>query len=487
MTAAEILWNDQGLYQARYEKAASALIAIAQALERNRPLGGDEAEFLELYRRVATADPDAFTTVWRDPTAYFWVRLAYEFAGNCLAPGPLSGLAESASRERGATDATSALKLHLNDFKRFVLALGIVAGTDEIFATPLVVELPFAIPASRIVIAGEGKLAIDSLMDGHLEARRDGIKLQLPLTPGTIDALTIRESPLAGADDYSVMLQPEAFNLPGVKESAPLRLIPPSYQAENVSLVSQALELIHRHCPATFAQFVAIIRLIALKPPDLGDYSNISHSDLPGAFVVSVAKDSYLMADFFIHEFHHNRFFFVEELGAFFAAEEDNLVTRNEYYSPFREDLRPVHGIFHGLYVYLAVWRFWYAVYRSGETSGLRLAAVSDQVLTASIQIAIAVAQLRRFARFSPLGAELFEAMAAEAAPIQDLTRGLHLPVDSPSMKCGDDGVFLIRHEAGSDRPLTACRAILRHAEQYDLHHQCDDLAAIVRANFALD
>ncbi len=487
MTAADILWHDQGLYQTRYEKTAAALIAIAQALERNRPLAGDEAEFLDLYRRVAAADPDAFTTVWRDPTAYFWVRLAYEFVGNCLAPAPLSSLAESVSSARGASDSKTALKLHLNDFKRFVLALGIVTGTDQSFLTPLEVDLPFAIPASRIVIAGDGKLSIDALMGGHLEARRDGKKLRLPLAPLTIESLTIRESPVAVADDYSVMLQPEAFNLPGVKEGEPLRLMPPSYQSEHVTLVSQALELIHRHCPATFAQFAQIVRVIALKPSSLADYSNISHSDLPGAFVVSVANDPYPMADYFIHEFHHNRFFFVEELGAFFAMEEDNLVTRNEYYSPFREDLRPVHGIFHGLYVFLAVWRFWYAVYRSGETSGLRRAAVSDQVLTASIQIAISVVQLRRFAQFSPLGAELFEAMASEAAHLQELTRGLRFPLDLPSIRCGDDGVFSIRREEGTDQPLTVRRAILRHAEQYDLHHQCDNLEAIIRASFALD
>jgi HEXXH motif-containing protein len=485
MNAAAILWNDQGLYQARYEKTASALIAIAQALERNHPLDGDEAEFLELYRRVAATDPDAFTTVWRDPTAYLWVRLAYEFVGNCLAPGPLSGLAESVSRAHDVIDSKSALKAQLNDFKRFVLALGIVADTDQIFSTPLAVDLPFAIPATRIVIAGDGKLLIDALTDGHLAVVRDGRDLRLPLTPASIDSLTIRKSPVAVADDYSVILQPEAFHLPGVKEGEPLRLMPPSYQSEHVPLVSQALELIHRHCPATFEQFVQIIRVVALKPSSLGDYSNISHSDLPGAFVVSVAKDPYLMADFFIHEFHHNRFFFVEELGAFFAEERDNQMNSNEYYSPFRDDLRPLHGIFHGVYVYLAVWRFWYEVYRSGETSGLRRAAVRDQIATVSIQLAIAVSQLRRSARFSPLGAQLFEKMADESARIQDLTRALELPADLPSIRWSDDGVLSVRIEEGSDRPLTVRRALLKHAAQHDLHHQCDDLDSIIDASLA--
>jgi HEXXH motif-containing protein len=493
VNAADILWNDHDLYQARYQKTGAALIAIAQALERNRPLGGDEAEFLELFQRMVSADPDAFTTVWRDPAAYFWVRLAYEFVGNCLAPGVLSSLAQSVSQARHTTDAKSSLKAHLADFKRFVLALGVVTGTNQAFATPLEVLLPFAIPSTRLVIAGEGKLSlsIDALVGRDLQVTHRGLKQRLTLVPSlsteslSTESLTVRESPVALAHDYSLMLQPEAFNLPGLKEGAPLLALPPSYQTEHLGLTAQALELMHRHCPKTFEHFREVIRLIALKPSEAGDYSNISHSDLPGSFVISVANDPYLMADFFIHEFHHNRFFFVEELGAFFTQERDNLALRNEFYSPFRDDLRPLHGIFHGLYVYLAVWRFWLAVYRSGETSGLRRDAVRDQIAVIAIQIALAVAQLKRHAEFTTHGAELFTAMAAESAHIQELTRALKFPRDLLSIRCGDDGGLSIRREEGSDRPLTVRRALLRHAEQYDLNHQCDDLDSIVTATLA--
>lgn len=485
MNASDILWNDEGFYGTRYEKTASALIAIARALERNRPLAGGEEEFLELYQRATAADPDHFTTVWRDPTAYFWTRLAYEFVGNCLAPAPLSAMAQSVAIARGATDATSALALHLGDFKRFVLALAVVARIDQRFRTPLMVALPFAIPASRIIIDGDGTLRIDALVDGYLEVAREERKLRLPLHPATIDGLTIREAPLATADGFSMMLQPEAFNLAGLEIGAPLRQLAPAYQIERVDLTSRALELLHRYCPGTFAHFRQVMRLIALKPSNLGDYSNVSHSDLPGAFVVTVAHDPYLMADFFVHEFYHNRFFFVEELGPFFALEQDNRVASSEYYSPFRDDLRPLHGVFHGVYVYLAVWRFWHAVYRSGDTSGMLHDAVRDQVATISIQTAIAVSQLKRFARFSSLGADLFAAMAEESAQIEAATRALQLPKDLPAMRFNEDGSFSIRSDGG--QALTTRLAILKHAKQYDTHHQCADVEAIVSASFGAD
>jgi HEXXH motif-containing protein len=484
MNAADLLWNDDELYQARYQKTASALIAIAQALERNHPLDGDEAEFLELFQRVSVADPDAFTIVWRDPTAYFWVRLAYEFVGNCLAPAPLSSLAETVMKARGNPDSKSALKAHLGDFRRFVLALGVVADTDQSFVVPLEVTLPFAIPSTRWVLDGRGKLLIKGFAGSHLVLTRAGHDLRMPLAPASHDSLTIRESPVAVADDYALKLQPEAFNLPGLKEGELLQNLPPPYQSEQVDLTAQALELIRRHAPASFEHFREVIRLAALKPSELGDYSNISHSDLPGSFIVTVVKDPYVMADFFIHEFHHNRFFFVEERGAFFADERDNRMTRGEFYSPFRDDLRPLHGLFHGLYVFLAVWRFWYAVYRSNETAGMRRGLVSEQVTLYSIQIAIAVAQLRRFTEFAPLGAQLFEAMAQESVRIERMTRDLKLPANLPAIRCGDDGMLSVRHEDGSDRVLTVQRKIFSHAEQYDVHHQCTDLESIIAASF---
>jgi hypothetical protein len=58
-----------------------------------------------------------------------------------------------------------------------------------------------------------------------------------------------------------------------------LRELPPSYQSERVELTSQALELIARHSTTTFQHFREVIRLTALKPPALGDYSNVSHAD----------------------------------------------------------------------------------------------------------------------------------------------------------------------------------------------------------------
>ncbi len=480
-----LLWVDEDLYQQRYEKAASALVAIKMALERNTPLHGGEREFLELFDTMAAADAEAFTQVWRDPTAYFWVRLGYEFVGNCLTPGPLSSLAQACSAARGASDPLSALAGHIKDFKRFALALAIVSKRDLIFREALEVALPFAIPGTRFVLSGGGKAAIAGVAARNLEVAREGSIVGMPLYGDRAgpDSLDLRECPLAATGDYQVCLQPEAYNLAGLELAEPLTHLPPGFQSEHAELAGRALGLIGRHTPEFFEHFRAIIRVIGLKPPSVGNFSNVSHSDLPGSFVCTVIRDPYWMAEGFIHELHHNRLFFIEELGAFFAREADNRMTDSGYYSPWRDDPRPLHGILHGLYVYIAVWRFLVAVYQSGELSGAQLVAAKDQIVRIAMQSAIAVVQLRRFAEFTGFGAGLFETMAGEVSRIQDATLKLGLSGDLPAMEWNDAGVLIAQRDRAAGRELTVLGAILAHAEKYDLNRQCGEVESIVRIN----
>jgi HEXXH motif-containing protein len=483
VSASDILWTDIGLYQKRYEKSASALIAIRRALEHRRPLGGGESEFLELVDRVAAVDPGAFTRVWSDPSAYFWVRLAYEFVGNSLTPGPLSPLAAASATVRGtAGDSRATLAVHLGDFKRFVLALGVVSDQDRMFDESLETVLPFVIPATHFVVSGKGKIAVHGFSNGCLEVTWHGERRRLALNGAPHpESPCLRKSPIAVVEDYQLPLQPEMFNLPGLEVGRPLLDVAPEFESAQLQLTEEALTLIRRHAPLAFGHFQEIIRSVALKPPGVGNYTNISHSDLPGSFVCTVVRDPHWLADAFIHELYHNRLFFIEEIDSFFTQAEDNLMTRNHYYSPWRDDLRPLHGIFHGLYVYLALWRFWLEVYRSGQSSGSHLtAAALAQILRTSLQLDIAASQLQRFGEFTSFGASLFGAMAQEVSFIRSATRELRLPHDLPAMTCSDEGIFSPQRGLADGKELTVREAVLKHAQKYDSARQCLEIESIV-------
>jgi len=44
-----LLWDDPAPLEARHEKAARALVSVQQSLANDRPLGGEEEEFLALF------------------------------------------------------------------------------------------------------------------------------------------------------------------------------------------------------------------------------------------------------------------------------------------------------------------------------------------------------------------------------------------------------------------------------------------------------
>ena len=86
-----------------------------------------------------------------------------------------------------------------------------------------------------------------------------------------------------------------------------------------MTLVQEGLALVERHQPAALEHLRELVQVIAFKPPAAADYSNVSFSDLPGAFILSAVREPYWMADALIHEFLHNRLFFVVDGGELLA------------------------------------------------------------------------------------------------------------------------------------------------------------------------
>jgi HEXXH motif-containing protein len=215
------------------------------------------------------------------------------------------------------------------------------------------------------------------------------------------------------------------------------------------------------------------MRLLVLKPLDVGDYSNLTHSDLPGAAICSVAGDAWEMADTLIHELHHNRLFFIEEkIGPLFRDPTAALEAEG-FYSPWRDDLRPLHGLLHGLYVYLPVSWFWLDVHRTGEVGASRRCYVVDRVLRIPRQLRLAVDVLRRHAELSEPGAALLAEMAREVDAVEAAVRALDLPASAPAIKLEPDGSLVPERGEPSGRALTVAESVTAHIARHDLGGQC--------------
>jgi len=472
MSPRELLWADSEVYHRRLEKSGIALIAVARALSADRELvaGIDRSlidEFLRLYEWVARAEPDHFTQVWRDPGAYFWIRRAVHFLASCRGE-PLGTVEREYCTEIGAKNAREALAHHLREFKQFALALAIVSGKDITFSEPYKASLPLAIPGTPLVLVGDTHATIAGFSNGAIEVLNPHMMLPVSEPGGT--GLRIESCPTVTCDNVSVFLNPATFHIPGIGIPNQWTQLPLAFQFEHAGLVSEALSAIRRFQPWTFSHLAAGLRTIALKPYDQ-ILVNVTASELPGAFVCTVPSDPYVLASSFIHEFHHNTLFGIEERGRFFEASDQDEIEGENHYSPWVETLRPLHGILHAVYVFIPVFRYWSAILRDGSLDEGRLAFAREQLAQIPAQLKIGVNQLRRHAKFTPFGAMLMDALAAEANETQDEVRTMGITLKTPVIGVTTSGALRPLVRAG--RQVTVGETLLEHLEASDLLGEC--------------
>jgi HEXXH motif-containing protein len=478
----DLLWRSPEVLRRRHEQTAVALIAVRRLLERERPLAGQESEFLALYERAFATDPDVFTRVWTDPTACFWVRIAYQLVANVVAGVQLSSAGADYCRESGGLEPRRALALQLSDFKRFSLALHQLDGSDVAFETPLRMKLPFALPGTRLSLEGSGELELAGLAGGELRVVRGGAERRLSLEPGEWDELRVVRCPVVEYGGCSLRLQPQLYaNLTGLASVEPLVGLGAARQTDYVGLLQATLELVARHAPESFSSLREAIRVVALKPAADGDYTNVSHSDLPGALVLSAVNPPHELADALIHEVHHDRLFAVEELDPFF---EDPAAAQHDarYYSPWRDDPRPLHGILHAVYVHLPVWHFWCDVHRCGGGDDPELEMYArDRLLRIALQLSIGSHQLRRHARFSLWGARVFSEILESVGRVQQQLSEILGDADVPAWVCDSQGRIRAERREGSAGEVSVRESVLEHVRVCAPEGQASDLRADVR------
>ena len=128
-----------------------------------------------------------------------------------------------------------------------------------------------------------------------------------------------------------------------------------------IPVLTEALKIIHTWRPSLAAELGSICSAIQfVRDPSADPDKIVSFSDnaVPGALFVSVKKfdsliDPYDLADSLIHEYRHQKLYLLER--------EVSVVepTTQKVVSPWREDLRPPSGLFHAVFVFVELLRFW--------------------------------------------------------------------------------------------------------------------------------
>jgi hypothetical protein len=431
---ASLMWSDAACSAPR-RNAAQVLDSITQTRE-----AAQASEFLDIHQRFAAGPPAAVDAVWAEPRAYHWTRVGHRLLD---------------------AEAQGDVGRHLDQFKAFALGLALRTNSDWTFASPLTVELPFAVPGSRLSLDGSGPAEIAGVVDGELNVV-------------TKDAV-LYECPVAVQNEYRLKIHPHAFNVPAFEITEPPLKAGLEYHEQQVELVNKTLASVHRYAPQTYADFSTTIRMAALKPREWGGFDDFSEPELPGSFVASVIANPMEMGDHFIHEFQHNRLSCIEESGPLFE-EAGNTASAPNYYSPFRNKPRGLYGLFHGVYVFVAVHDYWLKIFETEAVEGRAMDYVTDRVIRIPLQLELGVSVLKRHANLTTLGRTILDELDKHVARIHEEGERAGVPNDAPAVKVGGEGDYSAETGEGSDRPLSVRDAVLEHVKNHDVNHQVADV-----------
>jgi uncharacterized protein len=126
-------------------------------------------------------------------------------------------------------------------------------------------------------------------------------------------------------------------------------------------MLHEALGILHAWRPAVAQELRSICRAVQFIRDLTADPDKIvSFSDnaVPGALYVSVMQrtkliDAYDLADSLLHEYRHQKLYLLERLTPVVEP------TYRKVVSPWRQDLRPPSGLFHAVFVFVELRRFW--------------------------------------------------------------------------------------------------------------------------------
>lgn len=126
-------------------------------------------------------------------------------------------------------------------------------------------------------------------------------------------------------------------------------------------LLYEALGILHEWRPAVGQELKKICRAVQfIRDPSADPDKIVSFSDnaVPGALYVSVMHrdrmiDAYDLADSILHEYRHQKLYLLELVAPMVEP------TTRKVVSPWRQDLRPPSGLFHAIFVFVELRRFW--------------------------------------------------------------------------------------------------------------------------------
>lgn len=137
-----------------------------------------------------------------------------------------------------------------------------------------------------------------------------------------------------------------------------------------------------------------------IQSDDTSFFSGNDESNLGLIYLPNIKNEFYFL-ECLIHEFLHQKLCSIEDIGAIF---EDNSHEIEKFYSPWRNDPRPLRMIIHGLFVFTAIMEYWLIL----SQNKIHQNSAYENIYKRLKQNQKAISTLKKHSKFSKLGKVIF-------------------------------------------------------------------------------
>jgi HEXXH motif-containing protein len=176
-----------------------------------------------------------------------------------------------------------------------------------------------------------------------------------------------------------------------------------------------------------------------------------------GACFLSITDEPLYLAEMLLHEFCHNKLRLFEDFFGLLLPEASKIP---QYYSPWRDDPRPLEGIQHGLFVFGSIAYFWLSICRNVGASEYQMALARRRVATLVCQLKYASEEFSLHATLTEHGQTFLNEMndwigdldvQIEGWDLQDMLPVFSGVMSDKSLREVPVGEALFRHRSNWD------------------------------------
>ena len=217
-------------------------------------------------------------------------------------------------------------------------------------------------------------------------------------------------------DDLPLIAIPETPLLPPIANKRLLSLSR-TQRDEWRSAIAGAFELLRCHGPS-----LALVRdyawlLVPLVSDRDGYFSSISFNSLPNAIYTSLHTDL-MFAETLVHEADHQWLYSVARFEEFWILPDH--LQEPLYRSPWRDDPRPLDGLFRGASAFVRVGLMWAALARSLPRTHNSLDWIRKRAVLCNYQAIDALRTVRMHGELSAFGQQLLASLVGQATETRD-------------------------------------------------------------------